>query len=107
LGPVENFLRIISARSEAMNKAELFFDYTKNTSDLEINLYRKFKAIFSKGSPDLGEATSLIVPISEITSCSLYLTSLGYGPIRTNQPNFIYNKESDSWNILRQSINRA
>jgi ATP phosphoribosyltransferase len=107
LGPVEKFLRIISARSEAMNKAELFFDYTKNTSDLEINLYRKFKAIFSKGSPDLGEATSLIVPISELTSCSLYLTSLGYGPIRTNQPNFIYNKESDSWNILRQSINRA
>ena len=107
LGPVENFLRIISARSEAMNKAELFFDYTKNTSDLEINLYRKFKAIFSKGSPDLGEATSLIVPISEITSCSLYLTSLGYGPIRTNQPNFIYNKESDSWNILKQSIEKA
>ena len=105
LEPVEKFLRIISARSEAMNKVELFFDYIDDKDGLEINLYRKFKAIFSKGSPDLGEATSLIVPISEITSCSLYLTSLGYGPIRTNQPNFIYNKESDSWNILRQSRN--
>ena len=74
LEPVEKFLRIISARSEAMNKVELFFDYIDDKNGLEINLYRKFKAIFSKGSPDLGEATSLIVPISEITSCSLYLS---------------------------------
>ena len=89
-----------------MNKAELFFDYIEDKDGLEINLYRKFKAIFSRGSPNLGEAASLIVPLSEITSCSLYLTSLGYGPIRTRQPNFIYNKESESWNILRKSINR-
>ena len=107
LGPVEKFLRIISARSEAINKAELFFDYTYDINDLEVNLFRKFNANFSKGSPELGEAITLIVPMSNVTSCSLYLTSLGYGPIRTSQPNFIYNKESISWNILKQSIEKA
>jgi len=107
LGPVEKFLRIISARSEAINKAELFFDYTYDINDLEVNLFRKFNANFSKGSPELGEAITLIVPLSKVTSCSLYLTSLGYGPIRTSQPNFIYNKESISWNILKQSIEKA
>ena len=107
LGPVEKFLRIISARSEAINKAELFFDYTYDINDLEVNLFRKFNANFSKGSPELGEAITLIVPLSKVTSCSLYLTSLGYGPIRTSQPNFIYNKVSISWNILKQSIEKA
>ena len=90
-----------------MNKAELFFDYTYDINDLEVNLFRKFNANFSKGSPELGEAITLIVPLSKVTSCSLYLTSLGYGPIRTSQPNFIYNKESISWNILKQSIEKA
>ena len=73
---------------------------------MEVNLFRKFNANFSKGSPELGEAITLIVPMSNVTSCSLYLTSLGYGPIRTSQPNFIYNKESISWNILKQSIEK-
>ena len=107
LKSAEKFLRIISARSEALNKAELFFDFTENYEELEINLYRKFKAIFVKGSPILGEGVSLIVPLSELTSCSLYLTNLGYGPIRTTQPNFIYNKDSISWNILKQSLKQV
>ena len=106
LGPVEKFLRIISARSEALNKAELYFDYIKEDSDLEIDLYRAFKAIFVKGSPELGESVSLILPLSEIASCSFHLTNAGYGPIRTNQPNFIYNRDSESWNLLKESIKK-
>jgi len=107
LKPVEKFLRIVSARSEAMDKAELSFDYTKESSELEISLYRNFKAIFVKGTPYLGDSVSLIAPLSELTSCSLYLTKMGYGPVRTSQPNFIYNRDSISWNILRESIKRA
>ena len=105
LKPVEKFLRIISARSEALGNAELFFDYSKEDKDLEINLFREFNSSFVNGSPNIGESVSLITPISMVPSCTYYLTSRGYGPVRTNRPEFIYNQESNSWNLLKNSIN--
>ena len=104
LQPVEKFLRIISARSEAFGNAELLFDYVIDDKDLEINLFREFNASFINGSPNLGDSVSLISPLSMVPSCTYYLTSRGYGPVRTTRPEFIYNNESVSWNILKNSI---
>ena len=105
LKPVERFLRIISARSEALGNAELLFDYSREDKDLEINLFREFNSSFVNGSPNIGESVSLITPISMVPSCTYYLTSNGYGPVRTTRPDFIYNQDSRSWNLLKNSIN--
>ena len=104
LKPVERFLRIISARSEALGNAELLFDYNKDDKDLEINLFREFNSTFVNGSPNIGESVSLMTPISMVPSCTYYLTSKGYGPVRTTRPDFIYNQNSQSWNLLKDSI---
>jgi hypothetical protein len=36
--------------------------------------------------------------------CSEYLISLGYGPIKINKPEFIYQNNNDAWNRLASVI---
>ncbi len=104
LNPVEKLLRTISARSEAINKVEMLFEYLSYDDSLELDLFRKFNGIFSGGTPNLGDAVSLIIPEKKSSSCSQYLTSKGNGPIRINKPNLIYFNIDSAWQKLKTEI---
>ena len=68
------------------------------------DLFRKFNGIFSGGTPNLGDVVSLITPEKKSSSCSQYLTSKGYGPIRINKPNLIYFNIDSAWQKLKTEI---
>ena len=81
------------------------FNYSYDQFDnLELNIFREYKGFFLNNFFEAGDNLSLIVPNNNSSLCSEYLISLGYGPIKINKPEFIYQNNNDAWNRLASVI---
>ena len=84
---------------------EDLLEATKAVIDnLELDIFREYKGFFLNNFFEAGDNVSLIVPNNNSSLCSEYLISLGYGPIKINKPEFIYQNNNDAWNRLASVI---
>ena len=104
LDNIRKLLRILSAKSNAISHTELTFNYDKKIVNLDIDLYRNFNGFFLNQSFVLGSNVSLIVPDNKSSSCSEFLISKGYGPIKIGKPDFIYKNSDESWIKLTSGL---
>ena len=101
---IQKFLRVLSAKSMAISHIELTFNCHKKIDNLELNIFREYEGFFLNNFFEAGDNVSLIVPNNNSSLCSEYLISLGYGPIKINKPEFIYQNNNDAWNRLASVI---
>tara|TARA_B100000941_G_scaffold41321_1_gene25063 strand:+ start:637 stop:1608 length:972 start_codon:yes stop_codon:yes gene_type:complete len=101
---IKKFLMVLSAKSIAISHKELTFNCHKKIDNLELNIFREYQGFFLNNFFESGDNLSLIVPNDNSSSCSEYLISLGYGPIKLNKPEFIYQNNNEAWKRLASAI---